>query len=202
VKRAGPNPAAAPGRPTKVSRKQVSEARRQLAAGGLSHDERRRLHSVTQAWDAGHSRHRAGRRFVIVAGGTLAVMAVVGAALGLIPAIQAASGRGTPGTFIVGAPACASTRGGCVWSGTFQQQDGSAIQHVSYGGTLPASAGPGSSIPAVQPDGSHIVYPPHGSHQWISDLLIMLLAGCVVGFGLWASPLGLGRRDRVAAGTV
>jgi hypothetical protein len=73
------------------------------------------------------------------------------------------------------------------------------VQHVVYDGTLPADAGGGSSVPASEPGGSHIVYPPHGSHAWVSDLLLMVLAGGVVGFLLWLSPLGLGSRETAGA---
>lgn len=138
---------------------------------------------------------------MIVGGGAIAAMAVVAAALGLVPAIEAASGQGTAGTFVVGSQVCVNHRGGCGWSGTFQSPDGVTVQHVTYDGTLPANAGGGSSIPAIEPAGaSHIVYPPHGSGAWIDDLVLMVLVGGVVGFLLWISPLGLG--DHQPAGAV
>jgi hypothetical protein len=46
---------------------------------------------------------------------------------------------------------------------------------VSYEGTLPASAQPGERISAVFPGGQHAVFPPHGSHYWISAVLLMLV---------------------------
>jgi hypothetical protein len=138
---------------------------------------------------------------VIVGAGAVAAMAVVAGALGLVPAIEAASGQGTAGTFIVGSEVCVNHRGGCGWSGTFQSPDGVTVQHVTYDGTLPANAGGGSNIPAIEPAGaSHIVYPPHGSGAWIDDLVLMVLVGAVVGFLLWISPLGLG--DHQAAGAI
>jgi hypothetical protein len=121
-------------------------------------------------------------------------MAVAGGALGLIPAIEAASGQGTVGTFIVGSQPC-FTRGGCPWLGTFRSPGGAIVEHVTYDGTLPAYAAGGSGVPAVEPGGSHIVYPPRSSTAWLSDLSIMVLAGAVVGLLLWLSPLGLGEHE-------
>ena len=67
-------------RPPKVSRKQAEQAREKLAEGGLSHQERRKLRGVTAAREAAERRRRGGlRHFVIVAVGTIAVMAVVAA---------------------------------------------------------------------------------------------------------------------------
>jgi hypothetical protein len=182
----------------KVSRRQADEAREQLAAGGLSHQERRKLRSVTGAWDAAaRRRRREFRHLVIVAAGAMAAMAVVAAAVGLVSAIEAAGGQGAAGTFVVGNQPCLRYRGGCAWSGTFQSRDGNIVQHVAYDGTLPADAGGGSSVPAIQPggSGSHVVYPPHGSHAWVSDLLLMALVGGIVGLLLWISPLGLGAHE-------
>jgi hypothetical protein len=188
-------PAASAARQVKVSRKQADEARDQLAAGGLSHQERRKLRSIAAARDEAERRRRGKLRHgVIVAAGAIAAMAVVAAAGGLVTAIRASGGHGTPGTFVVG-KACFSSRIGCRWSGTFRSDDGRTVQHVRYDGTLPATAGLGSSVPAVEPAGSHVVYPPHSSHAWITDVLLMLFAGGVVGFFLWISPLGLGARE-------
>jgi hypothetical protein len=147
---------------------------------------------------AADRRHREFRRFLIVAAGAIAAMAVVAAALGLVPAIEAASRQGTAGTFVPGNQPCLTNRGGgCAWSGTFRSRDGATVQHVSYDGTLPAS---GSSVPAIYPGGSSdVVYPPHGSRAWVTDLLVMVLIGGIVGLLLWISPLGLGRSDQSGA---
>jgi hypothetical protein len=184
----------------RVSRRQAHEAREQLAAGGLSHQERRRLRSVTGRWDAAAGRRRREfRHLIIVAAGAIAAMAVVAGAVGLVSAIEATSGQGAVGTFVVGKQPCFRYRRGCAWSGMFRSRDGSTVQHVAYDGTLPANAGGGSSIPAIEPGGSHIVYPPHNSHAWVSDLLLMVLAGGTVGFLLWLSPVGLGGRETPGA---
>src|SRR5271169_383890 len=97
----------APARQRKVSRRQADEAREQLAAGGLSHQERRRLRALTGAWDAAaRRRHREFKHLIIIAAGTLAAMAVVAAGVGLVSAIESASGQGTAGTFVVGNQPC------------------------------------------------------------------------------------------------
>ena len=150
---------------------------------------------MTGARDSAARRRRGEfRHLVIVAVGAVAAMAVVASAVGLVSAIEAASGQGAAGTFVVGSHQCFVSRG-CAWSGMFLPRDGSAVQHVVYDGTLPPGTGGGSNVPAVESGGSHIVYPPHGSHAWVSDLLLMVLVGGVVGFLLWLSPLGLGGRQ-------
>ena len=183
-----------PARPARISRRQASEARAQLAAGGLSHQERRRLHSVTRTWDAA-SRHRIlkFRHISIVVAGAVAAMAVVAVSTGLASALDAARGHGTAGTFVVGYQSC-SRRIGCTWVGTFQPSGGGTVPGTSYDGSLPASAGPGSSIPALMPTGSDYVYPPRGSFRWAGDVLLTVIVGGAVGFGLWISPLGLRRQ--------
>jgi hypothetical protein len=187
------------GRQPRVSRKQADDAREQLAAGGLSHQERRKLRTVAAARDeAVHRRRGRITHLIIVAAGTSAAMAVVAAAGGLVTAIEAASGQGAAGTFVVGKP-CLFARSGCVWSGTFRSPDGRTMQHVRYDGTLPAHAARGSSVPAIEPAGSHVVYPPRSSHALITDVLLMLLVGGVVGFVLWISPLGLGGKSNRGA---
>jgi hypothetical protein len=181
----------------RVSRRQAGEAREQLAAGGLSHQERRKLRAVTSARDAAARRHRGtARHLVIVAAGAIAAMVVVAATVGLIAAIQAASGHGSAGTFIVGNQPCLLRKGGCAWAGMFRSPNGAIVQHVDYDGTLPAGAQGGSSVPAIYPaGGAHIVYPPHDSRAWISDLLLTVLVGGVVGSLLWIFPVGLSRRE-------
>lgn len=122
-------------------------------------------------------------------------MAVVAGASGLVPAIDAASGQGAAGTFVAGNKPCIRYRGGCAWSGTFRSRNGGTVQHVAYDGTLPADAGGGSGVPAIESGGSHLVYPPHSSLAWVSDLLLMVLAGGIAGILLWLSPLGLGKHE-------
>jgi hypothetical protein len=131
--------------------------------------------------------------------GALAAMAIVAVAFALGPAIAAARGEGTPGTFIVGYQQCLR-RTGCTWVGTFESRAGQVTPGVFYDGSLPASAQSGEQIPAVFPGGQHAVFPPHGSHYWISAVLLMLVVGAAVGLLLWLSPLGEGkRRARLAS---
>lgn len=180
----------APARQQKVSRGQAEEARGQLAAGGLTHQERRKLRAVTAARDAAARRHRGEfRHVVIIVAGIIAAMALVAFPVGLVSAIQASGGEGTPGTFIVRSEVCLNSRV-CPWPGIFRARDGQIVQHVEFAGTLPANAPPGTSVPAVDPAGSHIVYPPHGSHEWVTDLLWMVLIGGIVGVLLWIFPIG------------
>jgi hypothetical protein len=192
-----------PVRQTKVSRRQVSAAREQLAAGGLSHEERHRLHSVIRTWDETASQRRLEfRHLTIVVAGTLVAMAAVAVGVGLISAIGAASGQGTAGTFVVSNTVCAR-RTGCAIEGTFRSRDGNTVPDVVYAGFLPAGAGPGTSLPAVAPGGgSDFVYPPHDTTRWIYDLLLVVVVGSAVGFVLWASPLGLRKRAVSRAGVV
>lgn len=182
----------------KVSRRQAEEAREPLAEGGLSHQERRKLRSTANARAAAAARQRRGhvRHLVIVAAGTIAVMAVVAAATGLVSAIEASGGQGRAGTFIVGSQPCLNQRVGCMPPGKFRLNDGVTLQHVQYDGTLPAFAPPGTSVPAILPAGStNTAYPPHGSRTWVHDLLLMLLVGGVAGVLLWIFPIGFGERE-------
>ena len=82
-----------------------------------------------------------------------------------------------------------------MWVGTFRSPEGNTVPDVAYQGALPPSAGPGGSVPAIEPGGSSRVYPPH-SLRWITDLLVTVLIGGVVGFVLWISPLELRRRGQ------
>jgi hypothetical protein len=181
-------------RQQRIKRRQADQARQHVDPDGLSHQDRRKLRSETSAQDTAARRRRgAFRHLIIVAAGTVAAMAVVGAAVGLVSAIEASSGQGAAGTFIVGNQLCLNHRVGCMWPGTFRSQNGSTVQHVQYDGTLPPGE---SSVPAIDPGGgSHTVYPPHGSQAWVGDLLWTVLIGAVVGFLLWISPLGLGRHE-------
>lgn len=125
--------------------------------------------------------------------GAVAAMAIVAVAFALGPAIAAARGEGTPGTFIVGYQQCLR-RTGCTWVGIFESRGGQVTPGVFYDGTLPATVQAGERIPAVFPGGQHAVFPPHGSHYWISAVLLMLVVGAAVGLLLWLSPLGEGKR--------
>ena len=118
-------------------------------------------------------------------------MAITALSFGLIPAIEAASGKGVIGTLTVSHQVC-SSKSGCQWVGTFQARGGTVFSGLAYAGSLPPGDGPGSAIAARYPGGSDQVYALHGSHTWVFDLLITLAIGAAVGAALWISPLGGG----------
>lgn len=181
----------------KVSRRDAQLAREALAAGGLSRHDQRRLRSVTRTWElASQRRHLEFRHLAIVVLSGIAAMAVIGAALGFVPAVEAASGHGATGTFVVASRRC-SRKVGCVWVGTFEAR-GEVVTGVVYEGSLPADAGPGSRIPARYP-GADQAYALYGSHTWALDLIPMLLISSAVAFVAW---LILGVRQRPPAPAV
>jgi hypothetical protein len=190
-----------PAGPAHVSRRQAVQARGQLTAGGLPHQQQRRLRAVLRAREAETQRRRRRlRRLSIAVAGGVAALAIAALSFGLIPAINAARGEGIAGTFVVGHQVC-SARSGCQWVGTFQASQGTMITGVAYGGSLPAGDGQGSVIPARYPGGSDQVYAPHGSHTWVIDLLATLAIGAAVAAALWISPLGTGSRSTRGART-
>ncbi len=179
-----------------MSWRQARLARARLAFGeDLSRQERRRLRSQIRRRDeAAHRRGRQARRIGIAAAGAVAVMAVLAIAFALGPAIDAARGQGAPGTFTVDSQLC--YRGGCTWTGTFVTRDGQVTSGVGYEGRLPADTGPGSSVPAILPGGSHVVFAPRGSLVWLEDLLLVVLIGGAMALALWISPIGMPGRRR------
>jgi hypothetical protein len=182
-----------PARPARVSRRRAQQARAQLAASGLSHQERRRRRAVFRLREDAVRRRRSRlTHLVITVVGALVAMAITALAFGLVPAINAAEGEGATGIFVVTNQVC-SSKTGCQWAGTFQAGDGPVIE-VGYGGVLPAGDGPGSTI-SVRYAGGSAVYAVHGSHTWVLDLLVTLVLGGAAGAGLWISPLGDGGRD-------
>jgi hypothetical protein len=186
--------AGAPAQPGKVSRRQTQQARAHLATDALSSQERRRFRKIAAARDAARRRKKLERRHqAVVLAGALVAMAIVAVSFALVPAINAARGQGTRGTFTVQYETY-SSRAGATWVGTFRSAAGEVVPGVAYQGSLPSGARPGSSIPALYQGGSDRVYAPHGSHVWVDDLLVMLVVGGAVGLALWISPLGLGRR--------
>jgi hypothetical protein len=131
------------------------------------------------------------RHVGLAVAGAVLVMAIVAAAFALGPALAAARGHGTNGTFLVSNQVC---NRGCTWVGTFRSASGQVTPDLAYQGVLPDGAGPGSSIPAILPPGSRTAFARHGSIAWVTDLLVTLMIGGAVGFTLWISPLPVGRR--------
>jgi hypothetical protein len=176
----------------KVSRRDCMQARAQLEAGGLSHHDERRLRTIVHTWELESGRrHLEFRHLMIAVVSGVAAMVVIGAALGLLPAIEAARGDGAIGTFVVSGENCAR-RSGCVWMGTFSGQS-EVVPNVAYQGNLEASTQPGARIPARYP-GFGQVYALHSSHTWAWDLVIMLFLGSVIGFLVWLTPVGMRQR--------
>lgn len=183
------------GRPDHVSRHQAHVARAELAAGGLTQQDRRRLRAITEAWERTSARRGLERgHLILVVAGAIAATLIVAVAFALGPAIDAARGDGTSGTFTVSSSVC-TVKLGCRWVGTFDSRGGQPIQ-VDYQGSLPGDAGPGTSVAAIHPAGSSDVFAPHGSRAWIEDLLLAVVIGAVVGLALWISPISLSRRNR------
>jgi hypothetical protein len=181
--------------PARVSRQQARQAREELAAGGLSHQEQRRLHAVLRSRESAASkRRRRWRHLAIAIAGAIVALAIAGLSFGLVPAIEAAAGGGVTGNFVVSHRVCGS-RTGCQWVGTFRAANGAAISGLAYGGLLPTGDGPGSVLAARYPGGTDEVYALHGSHTWVLDLIITLVIGAAVGGALWISPLGDGGRN-------
>jgi hypothetical protein len=167
----------------KVRRLDARLPREEPAAGGLSHRDQRRLQAVTRARELASRRRRLEfRHLAITVLSGLVATAAIGAALGFVPAIEAASGRGVTGTFVVGSFSC-HRRGVCAWVGTFEAR-GEVVPNVAYEGILPMSTAPGSRIAARYP-GDDLAYGLHGSHSWAWDLVPMLLIGSIVAFGAW-----------------
>jgi hypothetical protein len=127
------------------------------------------------------ARSRVPMRFAV---GALSALLVVGTALHIWPAIRAGLHDGTRGAWVATSSEC-SKRAGCLWHGKFVLSSGRVlIASAQYAGRFPAGLHAGTSLPAIYPGGSGLVFPASGSDLWMS-----LLAGLIVGLlGLyWAS---------------
>lgn len=173
-------------------------ARRALAEADTgakpNHDQRRMQSSAGTRKRPARRRRPDVKHIVIAVSCGVAVMAMVGATLGLVPAIEAAGRNGTIGTFVVSNQPCLVHRGGCAYTGTFDAVGGEVFSHVAYVGILPPGAGGGARIPARY-TGYQQAYPLHGSRSWVVDLGIMALIGGVAALLVWLLPVGLGKRS-------
>jgi hypothetical protein len=161
---------------------------------GLTNAERRHQRRISRERAEARQRRRLELSHDVIAiAGALTAMAIIAVAFAVGPAIAAARGEGTAGTFTIGYEQC-PRKMGCTWFGTFVSRSGQVRPSVSYDGSLPAGAQPGERIPALFPGGQDVVFPPHDSHYWVPAVLLMLVIGAAVGFGLWVSPIGEGRR--------
>jgi len=114
----------------------------------------------------------------------------------LMPAIRAGLRDGSHGHWVATAKHCA--RSICSWSGRFVSPDGHVLlSSAQYAGRLPAGVHAGTSVTGLYPGGS-LVYPPTGSDEWISLLVLLILA---VGGLYWSSHRLVAKyfRDRAAA---
>jgi hypothetical protein len=115
--------------------------------------------------------------------GVVSGLLVFEAVAHLASAIRAGLHDGTRGYWIATAKRC--VRSACSWNGRFVSPHGHVLlSSAQYVGRLPVGVHAGTSVAALFPGGSAVVYPPTGSDEWIS-LLVMLGLGV---FGLyWSS---------------
>jgi hypothetical protein len=115
--------------------------------------------------------------------GIVAALLLVEAATHLPAAIRAGLRHGTRGYWVATAKRC--ERSACTWSGRFESPKGHVVlSSAQYVGRIPVEAHAGTSLPALFPGGSGLVFPPTGSDLWISLLVTFVLAAA----GLyWAS---------------
>jgi len=126
--------------------------------------------------------------------GIIAALLLVEAASHLPAAIRAGLRHGTRGYWVATTKRC--ERSACTWSGSFESPKGHVVlSSAQYIGRIPVAAHAGTSLPALFPGGSGLVFPPTGSDLWISLLVMLVLA---VGGLYWASRPLVARylRDR------
>jgi hypothetical protein len=104
-----------------------------------------------------------------------ALVLLVGSVAHLVPAVRAGLHHGTLGTWVATGLRCA--RKACTWSGKFVLPSGRVqVAKAQYIGALPAHIHAGSTLPALYPGGSGLVYPTTGSDQWISLVVATVIA--------------------------
>jgi hypothetical protein len=147
-------------------------------------------HVLTTGW---LTRYFSVRQIVWGASLIAAVGIGVLAALYLAPALRAANGEGTHGTWV--AQRCVAARGSCTWSGEFLRADGTVVlAHARYTGDL-TGVHPGWRTPALDSGASDEVYPAHGSTRWEHDV-IGLAASFAAVVALLARAYAVRRRRR------
>jgi hypothetical protein len=129
--------------------------------------------------------------------GILSALLLFVTATHIVPAIRAGLRDGTEGHWVATAKHCA--RSVCTWSGRFVSPNGHVVlSSAQYAGRLPVGVHNGTSVAGLYPGGSGLVYPPTGSDEWISLLVLLILAAA----GLyWSSHRLVAKylRDRAAA---
>jgi hypothetical protein len=107
-----------------------------------------------------------------VIGPIVLLFIIVAMAINLPPAISAALGHGTRGSFTA-VQYQRSGRGGGVWSGTFKPaNNGPEVTDVSFNGL--SGVQPGSVVPALYDGGE--AFTAHGSTEWLVESLVLLFA--------------------------
>lgn len=151
------------------------------------------------AYDTAGSRSTISRRSVghWVVSPLIAAVLVVYAGIGLPPAISVALGHGTHGSFTAeqftaSGRVSGSNRGSGSWTGTFTSADNArVIKDVPYDGSLPGAV-PGTEVPALYLGGD--AYAAHGSKEWLSDLLVLILGVAILIGWCWQVPFRYRRR--------
>lgn len=131
--------------------------------------------------------------------GAVALILLVGAVTHLVPAVRAGLHHGIRGSWVATGLSCAKKA--CTWSGKFVLPDGHVeLARAQYDGTVPGGIHVGSTIPALYPGGSGLVYPTTGSDQWISLLVAIAVAllGLYWASHRWIAAYLRGRREATA----
>ena len=114
----------------------------------------------------------------------------------LLPAIRAGLRDGTHGYWVATTKHCA--RSACTWTGRFVSHGHLLLSSAQYAGRLPAGVHAGTPVAGLYPGGSGLVYPPAGSNEWISLLVMVILAVVAL---YWSSHRLIAKylRDRATA---
>jgi hypothetical protein len=130
--------------------------------------------------------------------GVVSVLLLFVTATHIVPAIRAGLRDGTHGYWVATAKHCA--RSVCNWTGRFVSPTPNGhvlLSSAQYAGRLPAGVHAGTSVAGLFPGGG-LVYPLTGSDEWISLLVLLVLA--VIGL-YWSSHRLVAKyiRDRATA---
>jgi hypothetical protein len=115
--------------------------------------------------------------------GVLSAFLLYVTATHLPAAIRAGLRHCTRGYWVATTKRCA--RSACTWTGQFQSPKGHVVlSSAQYVGRLPVGVHTGTSVTALFPGGSGLVFPPTGSDLWISLLVTVIVAALGV---YWSS---------------
>jgi hypothetical protein len=115
-------------------------------------------------------------------------------------AVEAATGRGSPGDLTLSRHVCLHNMG-CHWYGEFRSDDGEVVRHfVLFVGHVPGGVHVGDRVRARDTGDSESVFSESGSTRWRGQVLgVAVLAGYLVGWAVWVvwALRRLWRRGRV-----